>query len=115
MLKLSCVHSTIYIYRASTCRQEVPTSELRETIAKRLEHKWRQIRINLKIDRTELDQISHECNGDDSRCSSELFQKWAAQEVSTSCPFTWKALIETLANDAVNESSLSQRLKSKQL
>ena len=96
-------------------KSEVPTSEFRETIAKKLRHKWRQIGIYLKIDRTELDQIVRECNGDDSRCSSELFRKWAAQEVATSSPFTWKGLIETLDNDAVKESSLSRRLKSKQL
>ena len=96
-------------------KSEVPTSEFRETIAKKLRHKWRQIGIYLNIDHTELDQIAHECKGDDSRCSSELFRKWTALEVSTSCPFTWKALNETLDNDAVKESSLSQCLKSKQL
>ena len=78
----------------------------------KLKHNWRQIGIHLGIDRKELDRIAHECNGDDSHCSSELLQKWAAQEVSTSYPFTWKALIKILDNDAVKESSLLRRLKS---
>ena len=44
-------------------KSEVPKSEFRKTIAKRLRHKWQQIGIYLKIDRTELDQIAHECKG----------------------------------------------------
>ena len=80
-----------------------------------MEHKWRLIGMYLGVDQAELDQISHDCGSDNYFSSSELFQKWAAQEISTSCPFTWKGVIEALDNDAVKESSLARQLESKHL
>ena len=81
----------------------VPTEEERNSIVQQVGHKWRQIGIHLGVDKAELDQIMHECSDDDILCCSELFRKWAAQEVSTP-PFTWKEVIEVLDNDVVGES-----------
>ena len=91
---------------------EVPTEEQRNLIALQVKHKWHLIGIHLGVDQAELEQISHDCDSDNDLSSSELFRKWAAQEISTSCPFTWKALIEALDNGVVREPSLAKRLES---
>ena len=93
----------------------VPTEEQRNFIAHQVRHKWWLIGLHLGVDQAELEQITHECSGDHSRCCSELFQKWATQEVSTSSSFTWKAVIEALDNDVVRESSLARQLESTHL
>ena len=76
-----------------------------------MKSKWRLIGIHLGVGQAELDQIAHDC-GSDYFSSSELFRKWAAQEISVSCPFTWKAVIEALDDDVVRESSLARELES---
>ena len=91
---------------------EVPTEEQREFIAQQVKSKWRLIGIRLRLDQPEIEQITHKYSGDESLCCSELFRKWAAQDVSTSCPFTWKGVIKTLDNGFVNESSLARQLES---
>ena len=90
----------------------VPTEEQRKFIAQQVKSKWRLIGIHLGMDQTEIEQIIHECGGDDSHCSSELFRKWAAQELSTSRPFAWEGIIAALDNFVVNESSLARQLES---
>ena len=90
----------------------VPTWERMNTITQQVGHKWRLLGIHLGLDQAELDQITHECSSDNSLCCSELFRKWAVQEVSTSCPFTWKGVIEALDNGVVRESSLARQLES---
>ena len=91
----------------------VPTEEQRKFIAQQAKSKWRLIGIRLGMDQAEIEQIIHKCSGDDSRCSSELFRKWAAQELSTSHPFTWESIIAALDNIFVDESSLARQLESK--
>ena len=93
----------------------VPTEEQRAFIVQQVGHKWRLIGMHLGVDQAELEQITHECGGDHSLCCSELFRKWAAQEVSTSSPFTWKGVIEALDNGVVKESSLARELESTHL
>ena len=77
-----------------------------------MKSKWRLIGIRLGLDQPEIKRITHKYSGDESLCCSELFRKWAEQEVSTSCPFTWKGVIKTLDNGFVNESSLAIQLES---
>ena len=71
--------------------------------------------MQLGVDPAELDQIASECGSDQSLCCSELFRKWSAREITASCPFTWKGVIETLDSDLVRESSLARDLKSTHL
>ena len=93
----------------------VPTEEQRTFVAQQVRRKWHLIGIHLGVDQAELEQITHECSGDHSLCCFELFRKWSTQEVSTSSPFTWKAVIEMLDNDVVRESSLARELESTHL
>ena len=93
----------------------LPTEEQRTFIAQQVRHKWCLIGMHLGVDQAELEQITHECSSDNSRCCSELFRKWSTQEVSASSPFTWKAVIEALDNDVVRESSLARELQSTHL
>ena len=81
-------------------------------ISQQVPHKWRLIGMQLKVDPAELDQIASDCGSDASQCCSKLFRKWAAGEVTASCPFTWRGVIETLDNDLVRESSLARSLES---
>ena len=90
----------------------VPTEQQRKFIARRVKSKWRLLGIHLGVDQAELEQISHDCGSDNDLSSSELFRKWAAQEVSTSCPFTWKGVIESLDNNVVKEPSMARQLES---
>ena len=107
------IHLIMHVFfYAAKIYNRVPTEKQRNLIAELVKHKWRLIGIHLGVDQAELEQITHDCHGDDSRCSSELFRKWAAEEVSKSCPFTWKGLIEALDNDVVKESSLARDLES---
>ena len=88
----------------------VPTEEQRKSIAQQVKpNKWHLIGIHLGMDQVELDQITNKCSGDKSQCCSELFRKWAIQEISTS--FTWEAVFEALDNDVVKESSLARQLE----
>ena len=82
-----------------------------EWIANLVRRKWRLIGVHLEVDHTELEQIALKCRDNDFLCCFLLFQKWAAQEVSTSCPFTWKGVIETLDNSFVRESYLARQLE----
>ena len=91
---------------------EVPSDEDIVQISQQVAHKWRLIGLQLGVDPAELDQIDYECGSDLSQCCSELFRKWAAGEVTASCPFTWRGVIETLDNDRVRESSLARDLES---
>ena len=91
----------------------VPTEEQRKFIAQKVKSKWHQIGIHLRMNQAEIDQIIHECSHDDSRCSSVLFRKWAAQELSTPYPFTWEGIIAVLDNFVIKESSLARQLESK--
>ena len=90
----------------------VPTEQQRKLIARQVKSKWRLLGIHLGVDQAELDQISHDCGSDNDLSSSELFRKWAAQEVSTSCPFTWKGVIEALDNGVVREPSMARQFES---
>ena len=100
------------MYSVSVAKKDrVPTEEEMESITKKVEHKWRLIGVYLGINQAELEQIEKMCDGDDSHCSSELFRKWSTQEISTSCPFTWKGVIQALDNSSVSESSLAEQLK----
>ena len=84
-------------------------------ISQQVAHKWRLVGVELGADPAELDQIASECGSDQSLCCSELFRKWSASEITASCPFTWKAVIETLDSDRVRESSLARDLESTHL
>ena len=93
----------------------VPTEYQMERIASLVGYKWYLVGLHLGVDQAELKRIYLRYKGDGSLCCFELFQKWAAEEVSTSCPFTWKGLIETLDNDYVRESSLARYLEDRYL
>ena len=93
----------------------VPSEECRIFIAQQVKSKWRLIGTHLGVDHAELEQITHDCGDDDFHCSSKLFRKWAAQEVATLFPFTWKGICEVLDNDVVGESFLARELESTHL
>ena len=90
---------------------EVPSDEATALIVHYVAHKWRLVGLQLGIDPAELDQIASECGSDQSLCCSELFRKWSAREITASCPFTWKGVIETLDSESVGESSLARSLE----
>ena len=87
----------------------IPSDKDIAHISQQVAHKWRQIGLQLGVHSTELDQIS---SSDNFLCCSELFRKWAAGEVTASCPFTWKGVIDTLDSSLVRESSLARDLES---
>ena len=84
-------------------------------ISQQVAHKWRLVGLQLGVHQAELDQIDYDCGSDQSQCYSELFRKWAAGEVTASCPFTWRGVIETLDSSTVKESFLARRLESNKL
>ena len=93
----------------------VPTEYQMERIASLVGYKWYLVGLHLGVDEAELEQILWKYGGNDSLCCSELFRKWAAEEVSTSSPFTWKGLIEALDNSLVKASSLARHLEDRYL
>ena len=112
-------HGTQVLYTTVMCSlihtakiYGVPTDEQRKLIAKQVKNKWLLIGIHLGVDQAELEQISHDCGSDNYLRSSELFRKWAAQELSSSHPFTWKGVIEALDNRVVKESPFARKLES---
>ena len=84
----------------------VPSDEETVQISQKVAYKWKQIGIRLGVDEAKLEQIAYEYH---SQCCSELFRKCTAREVTASCPFTWKGLIEALDSDCV---SLARHLES---
>ena len=92
----------------------VPSDEDIAMISWLVAHKWRLVGQELGVDPAELDQIASE-NVYTYLCSSELFRKWSAGEITASCPFTLKAVIETLYSESVGESSLAKKLLSTHL
>ena len=107
---LSCLllcHCVLYPAKI----HEVPSDEATELIVQRVALKWRLVGQELGADPAELDQIASEC-GSDQSCCSKLFRKWSAREITASCPFTWKGVIETLDSEFVRESSLARSLES---
>ena len=99
----------MFLYPAKI--HEVPSDESTESIVQQVAHKWRLVGQELGVDPAELDQIASEC-GSDQSCCSELFRKWSAREITASCPFTWKGVIEILDSESVKESSLARSLES---
>ena len=99
----------LFLYPAKI--HEVPSDEDIALISQRVAHKWRLVGVQLGVDPVELDQIASEC-GSDQSCCYELFRKWSAREITASCPFTWKGVIETLDSEFVRESSLARTLES---
>ena len=91
--KVSKTYYDVSLMNASAT--EVPTNEEREQIAQQLAHKWRLVGLQLGVDPAKLDQIASECDGDQS-CCSVLLRKLSTGEVTASCPFTWRGVIETL-------------------
>ena len=66
----------------------VPSDEDIAWISQQVAHKWSLIGQQLGVDSADLDQIASECDSDPFQCCSELFRKWAAGEITASCPFT---------------------------
>ena len=80
----------------STSVAEVPCNEDIARISQRVALKWRLVGMQLGVDPAELDQIASECGSDQSLCSSKLFRKWSAREITASCPFTWEEVANIL-------------------
>ena len=80
----------------NTSVAEVPTSEDIALISQQVAHKWRLVGVQLGVDPAELHQIASECGSDQSLCSSKLFRKWSAREITASCPFTWEEAAKIL-------------------
>ena len=106
---VSYVSDMVPVYTAKM--HGVPSDEDIAQISQRVAHKWRLVGLQLEVDPAELDQIASECGSDHSQCCSELFRKWAAGEVTASCSFTWKGVIETLDSSTVRETTLVRSLK----
>ena len=102
-----------FLYSAKV--HEVPSMRDIGLISEKVGHKWRLIGMKLGVNLAELDQICIMHNEDQFRCCLELFMKWSAREITASCPFTWKGVIETLDSDSVRESSLARSLESTHL
>ena len=65
----------------------VPTEEEREEVAHTVQHKWRIFGLQLGIDGIYLDGIAEDFSpNNDAQCSSELFRRWATNELSADCP-----------------------------
>ena len=80
----------------STSVAKVPTSQDIALISQLVALKWRLVGLDLGIHPSELDQIASECGSDQSLCSSKLFRKWSAREITASCPFTWEEVAKIL-------------------
>ena len=92
----------------------VPTEEEREEVARTVQHKWRLIGLQLGIDGEYLDGITEEFatdNDNSVQCSSELFRRWANNEISAECPLMWGKLIEILDGSLVREFALARELE----
>ena len=100
----------IFFYNTATVHG-VPSDEDIALICQRVAHKWKLLGVQLGVYPAELDQIASEC-GSDQSCCSELFRKWSAIEITASCPFTWKGVIEILDSESVGESPLARNLES---
>ena len=112
MEKWTRVDCVIYFYIHAAKVHEVPSMEDIALIVQQVAHKWRLVGLQLGVDSAELDQIASECGSDSSQCCSKLFRKWAAGEVTVSCPFTWKGVIEALDSSLVRESLMARNLES---
>ena len=92
----------------------VPTEEEREEVAHTVQHKWRLIGLQLGIDGEYLEGIAEEFAPDNYvQCSSELFRRWANNELSADCPLMWGKLIEILDGSLVREFALARELEKK--
>ena len=90
----------------------VPTEEEREEVAHTVQHKWRLIGLQLGIDGEYLDGIAENFSPDShAQCSSELFRRWATNELSADCPLMWGKLIEILDGSLVRETVLARELE----
>ena len=110
MLKVFISHYNIYFLDPI---YGVPTEEEREEVARTVQHKWRLIGLQLGIEADCLDEIAEEFSPDDhAQCSSELFRRWATNELSANCHiYMWEKLIEILGSSLVRETTLANKLE----
>ena len=81
-------------------------------MAHTVQHKWRLIGLQLGIEAECLDGIAEGFSPDNhAQCSSELFRRWATNELSADYPFMWEKLIEILNAFLVRETTLARELE----
>ena len=91
---------------------EPELSDLMNEIATEIPTKWRDVGIQLGLDQVVLDGIALISLGDINHCYSNVFTRWKNRN-SAAHPYTWSTIVQALQTQAVGESRLADKIKSK--
>ena len=91
---------------------EPKLSDLMEEVAAEIPTKWRDIGLQLGLDKSILEGIAHISPGDTNHCYSDVFTQWKNQN-STTHPYTWSTVVRALETRAVGENRVAQQIKDK--
>ena len=86
--------------------------DLMNKIAAKIPSKWRDVGLQLGLDKGVLDGIAVISPGDNNHCFTNVFTRWKNQNSATH-PYTWSTVLKALQTAAVGESRLSEEIKKK--
>ena len=82
-------------------------------VAAKIPNKWRDMGLQLGVDRSVLEGIATTSPGDTNHCYINVFTQWKNQN-STIHPYTWSTIAQALERPAVGEKRLADEIKEKQ-
>ena len=83
-----------------------------EEIAAVIPTKWRDIGLQLGLDKSVLEGIALISPGDTNHCYSNVFTQWNNQNLTTH-PYTWSTVVRALETRVVGENRVAQHIKTK--
>lgn len=91
---------------------EPKLSDLLNEVAAVIPSKWRDIGLQLGLDKGALDGIAVISPGDNNHCFANVFTQWKSQNSATH-PYTWSTVLKALQTASVGEGRLSEEIEKK--
>ena len=84
--------------------------DLMNKIAGVIPSKWRNIGLQLGVDKDVLEGIASRRLEDYSLCYSDVFSRWKSNNSATH-PYIWATVVQVLQAPAVDEQGLAKKIK----
>ena len=85
-------------------------SDLMNEVAAKIPGKWRDVGLQLGVDKGVLDGIAHTSPENSNLCYTNVFTQWMNL---TTHPYTWLKVVQVLKSPAVGENRLADGIKNK--
>ena len=85
-------------------------SDLMNEVAAIIPGKWRDVGLQLGVDKGVLDGIAHSSPENNNLCYTDVFTRWMNL---TTHQYTWLKVVQVLESPAVGEKRLADKIKNK--